>query len=109
MSRQRFVDRRSERDYAMKVMEHTSHALRKDRDVVMVAVALGGATLKFAAGKLRADREVVLTAIASDALALEHASAGLWRAPLHRIRHPSPAAGQGEPHWWWRREPPVSV
>ena len=56
-------------------LEHASAHLRRDRVVVLAAVANFGASLEFAPEELRKDREIVLKAVSSNPLALKFAHA----------------------------------
>ena len=56
--------------------------LRRDREFIMLAVALNGLCLQYACAELRCDRQVVLQAIRCNPLALEHADSRMKRDRL---------------------------
>ena len=59
------------------LLQHASERLRKERSVVLAAVASDWNALKFASEELKADRVIVLAAVAQYGDALQHASAEL--------------------------------
>jgi len=59
------------------VLQSTSGNLKKDREVVLAAVAQNGYALEFASGNLKKDREVVLAAVAQNGHALHYTSEDL--------------------------------
>ena len=58
-------------------LQYASEELKKDKDVVMVAVAQNGLALEYASDELKNDKEVVMAAVTQKGLALQYASAEL--------------------------------
>ena len=75
-----FADRRDEKGFVLKLVEHSGCALkyaslelRKDRDVVLAAVKQDGRALEYADPEMKKDREIVLAHVKQDWRALRWA------------------------------------